>query len=490
MRKLTYIILAALTLTSCKKWLDVNPQTQIPREELFSSEKGFEEALIGIYTKCTETDLYGGELTFGITDVMAQNYAFQNDYLKYAQTAKYDFKYKEIIEKKDKIWRGLYNGILNANQILLNIEEKKALFQGKKYALIKGEALALRAYLHFDIFRLFGQSTLGGTQKGIPYVTTYSTAPTAISTPDEAMTKMIEDLNAAKLLLKDADSITTKSYVIGYPNEKGQTETTATSSFLRDRRHRLNYYAVCAQLARVYLHKGDKANALANATEVIQSNKFVMADDAGALKEVTPKLKDRILYKELVFAWYLPQKSTWVRDRFQKDNENLSLSPEFYRTMFETNGVGGEDVRAKEWMEIIGSTEVEITKYRRELTTDKDDTTSNLHPLMAPAIRISELYYIAAECSYATSPAQASAYLDYVRFKRSINQAADISTQDKFYTELLKEARKEWIGEGQIFYMYKRLNRNIPGQQGLVTVPSATNWVLPLPADEIQFGGR
>lgn len=490
MKKYLFIIIGALALTSCKKWLDVNPQTQISRDELFSTEEGFEEALIGVYTKCTDPTLYGGELTFGTPDVMAQNYTYSFDNLHFQKTSIYDFKDSYFIIRRDNFWRGLYNAIQNANLILLSIDEKKSLFTGNNYALIKGEALALRAYIHFDLFRLFGTYTIGGASKGIPYVTTYSTNTTAISSAEESLSKMITDLTAAKALLKGADSIVSKNYVIGYPTDPAQTETTASTLFQRNRRHRLNYYAVCGELARVYLYKGDKANALANAAEVIDSKKFALEDDGGALTNISAKLKDRILYRELVFGWYMPQKSTAARSYFENGTNSLSIAQDFASSIFETGGVGAEDVRYKEWLQINADKQVSITKYKRESITDVNDTSANLHPLMAPGIRLSELYYIASESSYATSPGNASAYLDSVRYSRKINRPADISTEDKFYTELLKEARKEWIGEGQIFYMYKRLNKNIPGQQGIVITPSTSKWVLPLPNDEIEFGGR
>ncbi len=40
------------------------------------------------------------------------------------------------------------------------------------------------------------------------------------------------------------------------------------------RQNHLYYWAVKAALARLYLYKGDKPNALAYATEVINSGKF------------------------------------------------------------------------------------------------------------------------------------------------------------------------------------------------------------------------
>jgi hypothetical protein len=64
------------------------------------------------------------------------------------------------------------------------------------------------------------------------------------------------------------------------------------------------------------------------------------------------------------------------------------------------------------------------------------------------------------------------------------------SSKDDFLGQLVKEARKEFYGEGQIFYMYKRLNRNILGLSGSIIPVSNNRFVLPLPNDEIEFGNR
>jgi len=55
---------------------------------------------------------------------------------------------------------------------------------------------------------------------------------------------------------------------------------------------------------------------------------------------------------------------------------------------------------------------------------------------------------------------------------------------------LVKEARKEFYGEGQLFYMYKRLNRNIVGLSGISYPASDKLFVLPLPIDETDYGNR
>ena len=50
--KYIYIALAAglLLTTSCEKWLDVEPKSQVKAKELFETEEGFKEALAGVYT--------------------------------------------------------------------------------------------------------------------------------------------------------------------------------------------------------------------------------------------------------------------------------------------------------------------------------------------------------------------------------------------------------------------------------------------------------
>lgn len=133
--------------------MDVQPESDVAKEQLFTTEDGFEEALNGVYTRCTKADLYAGNLTFSNLDIMAQNYSFSNtDFQKIAS-----FQYKESIlkDKNSQIWSAVYNAIGNCNEILQVIDKQKAVFSGNNYAIIKGEALALRAYLHFDLLRMF-----------------------------------------------------------------------------------------------------------------------------------------------------------------------------------------------------------------------------------------------------------------------------------------------------------------------------------------------
>src|SRR5699024_2951496 len=70
---------------------------------------------------------------------------------------------------------------------------------------------------------------------------------------------------------------------------------------------------------------------------------------------------------------------------------------------------------------------------------------------LQPLVRLTELYLIAAETH--PDPAAALEYLNTVRFNRGLaDLPASVSLQD----EIRKEYAKEFYGEGQLFFYYKR----------------------------------
>ena len=480
-RLIVYLLPVMLLNSSCKKYLDVKPQSQVAADQLFSTPQGYEQALNGVYTRCSRRDLYGTELTMGLPDVLAQDWtvAPNADYfLNYLQSLLYNYQDQNFITRKDSIWDGLYNAIANDNLLLKYVDSGKVL-PAAEYPLIKGEALALRAYMHFDALRLFAPSYLTGAgTPAIPYVTTFSNKVTPTSTVADVIKQTLKDLNDAKTLLRQVDPILNASYTVGYPSDTS-SETSSANLFLQNRRNRLNYYAVCGELARVYLYMGDKTNALSNALEVINSGKFPFTSKSD-FNNPDPAKNDRILYKELLFSWSIPTLKDTLNKQFGSQENSLHMTTDMGNLIYETAGIGAGDLRFKQWF--TPNVSLYFAKYNRA-------PNSNLDSLVAPALRLSEMYYIAAESSYDIDPVKAESYVDTVRTARSVLPLQVGSSAD-FITALIKEARKEFIGEGQIFYMYKRLNKGIVGPSGLVNAPTNKVFVLPLPVNEIEFGGR
>jgi hypothetical protein len=79
-----------------------------------------------------------------------------------------------------------------------------------------------------------------------------------------------------------------------------------------------------------------------------------------------------------------------------------------------------------------------------------------------PMIRMTEMYYIAAECANSNKDSlAATTLLDTVRVHRNlpVYTTAALKT-DSINVEIRKEYQKEFLGEGQVYYYFKR--KNVP----------------------------
>ena len=131
--------------------------------------------------------VYGRDMTFGLMSVLGRSYdttispAIAN---LYYQGARYNFQDPEVKATFKNMWESSYTGIANLNNILDNVETRQNVFTGNNYNTTKGEALALRAFLHFDLLRMFAPSpaAAGLNAPAIPYVSKISPYAVPVST--------------------------------------------------------------------------------------------------------------------------------------------------------------------------------------------------------------------------------------------------------------------------------------------------------------------
>ena len=109
---------------------------------------------------------------------------------------------------------------------------------------------------------------------------------------------------------------------------------------------------------------------------------------------------------------------------------------------------------------------------------------------MVPLIRLSEIYLLAAE--YTDDFVTAKGYLDRIRNSR--NCPSSVATEPTLMEEITKECRREFLGEGQMFFFYKRkAMQKIPNGKWEKDSESQTinmninNYVVPLPDSEINM---
>ena len=171
MRKIGISILAVLLLLcwGCNDWLDVRPKSQVKESDLFESETGFRDALTGIYVLMGRSESYGGQRTMGLMDMVAQTYTSVPYELE--GIVSYNYQVDAVKALIDTLWSTSYNEIANCNYLLKNIAEHGDVMSDDLRALVEGEALALRAYLHFDLLRGYAPSyKMGKDDLAIPYI--------------------------------------------------------------------------------------------------------------------------------------------------------------------------------------------------------------------------------------------------------------------------------------------------------------------------------
>lgn len=463
MKKITTILIIMLTITfvSCEDWLDVSPKVEIKEKDLFEEESGYFDALFGVYNKLNSQALYGDKLTMSFMDILAQNYSIYQGHPFYEMT-QFDYEHTRVKPIIEDIWAGMYNAIANTNNILINLETSSdKIFSGDNKNIIKGEALALRAFCHFDLIRMFGSSVAMGKEDNyIPYVKNLDVKNTPAESTTAILEKVITDLKQAEQLLAN-DPIT--------------KDSTEEDIYLASRETHLNIYAVKALLARVYLYKGDKKEALEYALQVM--DKFSLTQNLVGVPN------DRIFSYEIIFCLFDNNRSKTAESYFSNmiASQALKMLNYYLEKVYEKNDGGSTDVRYTKLFKTDG------TYSLQEKFLHKDNDMASSRSKM-PIIRLSEMYYIAAEAT--TELEDAVDYINAVRKARGLEETS-FDSLEEIQPYLVKEYRKEFYSEGQLFYLYKRLNMEaIPSCTLNISEKLEEVYIFPKPDQEIEFGAN
>lgn len=474
------MIIACTTLfASCDSWLEVKPYDQIAEGELQKSEEGYQKMLNGIYIDLNSDALYGQTLSVEMIEVMGGAYTIGTDnsvWGNYKDLSSYQYNTEYWRNRLDQTWNKAYALILNCNKILETIDGNKNLFTDGSYYIIKGEALALRAMLHFDMLRLFGPVySKDSDKKAIPYYTKQTNSPEPILTAQEVMEKITTDYEDALNYLAN-DPVKTEGTMMSSTED-------GSSNFLRYRALRLNYYAVEALMARAYLYMGNKTEAFKYATDVIKTadqNIFPFVDKNLVIG--SPADPDRIFSSEVLFALTNTSRGTIHKNFFDPSRlpnyvfrmDDSMMSNLVYGGAATTGGYQ-DDYRYRACWMATGSNRY-FYKYSDMVANGSIQNT------MIPMVRLGEMFLIAAE----SQSGDLKAGVQYVNALRRNRGVASLTT---LTPDLLKyEYIRELYGEGQLFYLYKRLNSDIITSATSSKNPKASDliFVVPLPDTETE----
>ena len=377
------------------------------------------------------------------------------------------------------IWRIHYQWILNANKILEGLETVPvATGEEDLYNQIKGEALCIRAFAHFDLVQLYaGRYKQGGgnSQLGIPYRETSEVSEMARHTVEEVYSKINADLNEATSLLAGI-----KANDVNHYTEKVAWGLKARVALaMQDYANAANYAEKAIQLAEA------DGNKLMEGDQLFCGFADIATDtDEGMYVALTPDDQTVYFYSFYAYmSWNFS--STAIRQGVK------AINADTYDTMSET------DLR-RAWWDPTGKMDVPTTAFiKTEYQNRKFTARSTANAVGNVAfMRLAEMYLIAAE-AYARAGQDAQAQDIFSRFQITRDPAytGNGNTGDALAEEIMNSRRVELWGEGFRYTDLKRLN--LPIKRGrnfditfctfLEKEAGADGWIWEIPNIEVYY---
>jgi starch-binding outer membrane protein, SusD/RagB family len=458
------LITGAFFTSSCNDIIDLEPEFVLDGSQRFNSLDDYEFSLTGAYALFRSASYYGNASgpagAFStLPDMMSDNLTeTQESLANFRQLVNWD--YAADNGAIEGLWTDAYRIIAQANITLRGIDEFAAENQGK-YNRIKGQALAIRAYVHFDLLRYFATDyDRNSNAPGIPYKLSFSTEDIARPTVSQTWDNIFSDLEEAANLLQDVD--------------RGINGTANYTN-----RSNIDAVTVQAILARAYLYAGLFAEAEAAATAVIQvvplAPRSIFAgiwrDENIGATEVIWSVTFNAGEGSPGSNVYFPNGN---RSSFRVSNEVLSQ----YDRM--------NDIRYSSYFEIVGNRLV-VSKYLGK---------GNLRDGIVnwKVIRVSEMYLIRAEAIARQSGRDAAALTDLNQLQATRIQGyvPVLLNGQALLDAIAEERRKELFVEGHRFFDLKRTTRMIERTDcGTAFTSCALGaqsraWAWPIPINEIN----
>jgi hypothetical protein len=242
--KIFILLAGAVLFSSCKKELELKDPQGLSPEDATANDANIKRLLQGGYDAMSSSNIYGGNVQM-FADLLGSNGEVNwvgtfNDYR--------EIWGKSMITTNPRLsatWSAAYNAINIANNVLANIEKVAAADKNR----VKGEALFIRAAMHFELVRLFARDYTDGDPNmnpGVPFMKSPTNSTADITKPGRdkvaaVYTAVIADLTEAEPLL---------------PTTNGVFATRAVAA---------------GMLSRVFLQKADYAGARDAANRAISS---------------------------------------------------------------------------------------------------------------------------------------------------------------------------------------------------------------------------
>lgn len=460
MKKVYTLLLCGglLTASSCSDFINLEPTHLLSSSKVFGKLEDFEPVLSGTYASMR--DLYSyGLFSSVMPDMMSDNTLETTESLVNYKAVT-DWIYAPDQIRVAEVWRFNYLMINDVNLILQNIAQFEA-SNLKKANRIKGQALAIRGLMHFNLLQYYAPNfDRASTAPGIPIKLNPAIEFPVRASVKEVYDQIIKDLETAQTMLSDVDvAINTNT-----------------------RRSRIDAATVNAILARISLYSKEYARATTFATAAIAARPL-------ASRAQFPGIWTDANADEVLFAVQFnpgeggPALDVWSpainRAQFDPSTDLLALYDRTNDVRFAAYFTPGANVPGA----VNRPTRVVATKYQGK--AGARDGVVNFK-----AFRTGEMYLIRAEANALNSqPAAALADLNVLRAARITGFVAGTETGGGLVTAIATERRKELWLEGHRWFDLKRTTRvlqRVNCRAGVVcNLPvTSAKWAWPMPQNE------
>lgn len=448
-RKTIAVCLSTLILTTACGVLDHDPQQSIDPDDLFVDQNGAEVALNGLYSVLQANGYYGRNVPLlggQYTDISTYNGFFvswqqlDNGVIPASNGATED------------TWEFIYEAVENANNVINRVPEiVDPAFSEEDRAALVAQALTIRALAYFDLLRHWGEHDDPGSPFGVPLITESLGGDLSdlAFLPRSSVAQVYERI---ELDLLEA-----------IPNLDDSGDSGIATLGLA---HGL--------LARMYLYRGDYADAANYATLVIDNPNY-------ALEANYADIFDNDGTDESIFEleFNINDQSDFSNFLLRR-NEVLvepSLVDYFYPSADGIFGPPGPDLRGD--LIAFNRNAPRFFKY--------DDRSNSTDP--AYIMRLAEMYLIRAEALAlgANDPSLGLPDINVIRLRAGLGDITGGAgyTLNDFITDLLEERKHELYAEGHRFSDLVRL-----GRLGDVGITDGFRKVFPIPLFELQIPGN
>lgn len=430
-------------LLGCDDFVTVDaPKSQLTSSAVFEDTSTATATLTNIYAQMRENGILTGRIG-GFSCLLG---VYSDELISYESGiySTESFYANSLLSSNSYIsslWNNTYSQIYAANAVIEGVTNSSTLNETVKKQL-KGEALFIRAFLHFQLMNVFGD---------IPYV----------KTTDYNQNSSVGRMNVEQVyqdIISDLENAT----------------TLVDASYLNYDRIRPNKAVIQALLARVYLYHGDYAEASNSASAVLNEtatyqleenlDEEFLSESTSTIWQFSPGASGANAYEANTFIFFVGPPN------------RVALNPSLI-SQFETL-----DLRKNHWVkEVTNGSEIWYHTYKY-----KQDNATSTSLEYSIVLRLPEQYLIRAEARAKQG--------DLIGAKEDLNiirQRAGLAgtlaeTQNEILESIFQERRVELFTEfGHRFFDLKRA-----GQLDAVLAYkpgwSITDQLWPIPLIEME----